>query len=404
MKGVSNEDLIKQYRNEIDEVKKEVILNNFFTKNQKFAYHIAKKYKHHVLEHEDIAGFAVIGMIKAFHKYDPATGFKFITYASRSMINEILMQFRKADYKKSVVSLDEPVSHDTENIALLDVLPDTSTMLLEDMIEQKDLVRVVMEQAETLLTDKEYIVVSNILTPEPKTQRELSIELKVSQSYVSRIEAKGLKKLRDYLESNPKPTRKKKEMIQTPKPTKVVEVPPVTEAELPVEEKTVLDKVKPQVVEVPSIKKTALRVEGKTVLDKVKYAMQHYPNLSIEEIANGIQASVSTVRTYVNQIKHEQSEVKTMKTTITEERKLNLNEDDLKVLSEITKIEEENKRLKNIAKDAIDKMLLVAKEKEEMAKQMEEYKHRIERLDQLNQLLMAELVEARKNNGRQQIA
>lgn len=391
MKKLSNEELIERYRNEIDEIKKDEILSCFFEKNNKYAHYIAKKYKHHDLVHEDIVGLATIGMMKALHSFDLTKGFKFITYATRLMVNEILMQFRKADYKKNVISLDVPLSNDTENMTLLDVLPDNDTHF-EENFEQRELVRLAMEQAKTLLTDKEYVVVSNLLVEIPKTQRELSMELNLSQSYVSRLEAKGLKKIRVFLE-NPSLTKEKAPMIQAP-PKKAPEVPlkeEVPSKELPLPSKETVQ---------PKVQHT-LQIEGKTVLDKVRYVMQHYPDLSVEEMAKTIQASLSTVRTYVSQIKQKQGGEQPMTVVAAAERKTNLNENDLKIVAEIKKMEEEHKRLQNIAKEAMEKMLQFSKEKEDMAKQMASYEKRMERLDQLNHLLMAELVAVR---GEQQTA
>lgn len=316
-------------------------------------------------------------MIKAFNSFDLSKGYKFTTYASRIMVNEILMQFRKAEYKKQKVSLDSPVSNDVNNdLNLLDILQDPS-IPFESEVEQKELVKQIIQEARTVLTEREFNIISNILSPVPKTQKQLSVDLGVSQSYISRLEKGALKKVRELIKNR----GVSKEKGQNGEEMKVMT----------------------QLID------SQVRIEGKTLNEKVRYVLKHYPDMPVEEMANAVGTTKQTVRTYISQIKKESKEEGQ---SIGELKRL------------LSEAREELERTRGIAKDALERMLSFSEENKKLEKELQDALHeqevlrkqlnitdpdldniernkvskespsnRIERLKQLNNLLMAELLE-----------
>ena len=165
--------------------------------NDKLNYHVARKYLNSGEDVEDLAGIARIGMIKAIKSFDPSKGVKFSTYASRCMTNEILMYFRKEKKHKSNISIEQPLSYDGEgNEMKLGDLVDSGDDILGEIVEREEIIR--LRQAVEQLGGRDRVIIEEMYF-KGKTQKQVSELLGLSQSSISRIEKKLLKKIKGYL-------------------------------------------------------------------------------------------------------------------------------------------------------------------------------------------------------------
>ena len=139
-----------------------------------------------------------IGLIKAGNTFDPLKKIKLATYASRCIENEILMQLRRTNRTRTEVSFDEPlnVDWDGNELKLSDVMGTD-----EDIIYQKieeDIDRTLLSLAMSKLSERERVIVElrfGLAGQEEKTQKEVADLLGISQSYISRLEKKILRRL-----------------------------------------------------------------------------------------------------------------------------------------------------------------------------------------------------------------
>lgn len=140
-----------------------------------------------------------IGLIKAVNTFDPQKNIKLATYASRCIENEILMYLRRNLKTRIEVSLDEPLNVDWDGNELLlsDVLGTEADMIyktLEDEVEKKLLLQAMLK-----LSPREKRIIQlrfGLEGGEEKTQKEVADVLGISQSYISRLEKRILKRLR----------------------------------------------------------------------------------------------------------------------------------------------------------------------------------------------------------------
>lgn len=161
---------------------------------------MAKKYENTKVDLEDLVSIGTIGLIKGIKTYSMGKNIKLATYASRCIDNEILMYLRKNKKIKTEVSFDESLSFDSDGneLHLEDILgtdPDIVTRGLEEDTNK----RLVMEEINKLDTrDKEIIVMRyGLITGEEMTQKDVAKLLGISQSYISRIEKKVIRRLRN---------------------------------------------------------------------------------------------------------------------------------------------------------------------------------------------------------------
>lgn len=167
--------------------------------NLRLVVFLAKRYENTNVDLEDLVSIGTIGLIKGIKTYKRDKNIKLATYASRCIDNEILMFLRKNKKVKTEVSLDESLSFD----------PDGNELRLEDVLgTEKDIVtRKIEEETEKKLVmceinklpkrDKEIIVLRYGLDGKKSlTQKEVAEILGISQSYISRIEKKVIRKLK----------------------------------------------------------------------------------------------------------------------------------------------------------------------------------------------------------------
>ncbi|MDD6071678.1 MAG: RNA polymerase sporulation sigma factor SigK [Clostridiales bacterium] len=168
--------------------------------NLRLVAHIIKKYNNFDRDIDDLISIGTIGLIKAINTYDIEKGNRLVTYASRCIENELLMMLRQERKCSKEFSLYEPIGTDKEGneINLLDIVEYEGKDIAEQVILE-DNIKQLYESLEVLLDQRELEVLTlryGLFNRSPYTQREVSNQLGISRSYVSRIEKKALAKLR----------------------------------------------------------------------------------------------------------------------------------------------------------------------------------------------------------------
>ena len=174
--------------------------NKLIEHNLRLVVYLSKKYENTKIDLEDLVSIGTIGLIKGINTYKMNKNIKLATYASRCIDNEILMYLRKNKKRALDVSLEDSLSYDAEGneLKLEDILgtePDIVTKQLED----DDLKRILLNEINKLPTrDKEIMKLRyGLFGTKEITQKELAEKLNISQSYISRIEKKVIKKIKD---------------------------------------------------------------------------------------------------------------------------------------------------------------------------------------------------------------
>ncbi len=171
--------------------------------NLRLVAHIVKKYQTGNRSTEDLISIGTIGLIKAINTYDNDKGSKLVTYASRCIENELLMRLRQERKETREISLYEPIGTDREGneISLMDVIRIDEENVLASVITSESL-RSISDIFEDVLDPREQQVIAlryGLYDDRVLTQKEISNQLHISRSYVSRIEKKALLKLRSAL-------------------------------------------------------------------------------------------------------------------------------------------------------------------------------------------------------------
>ncbi len=174
-------------------------------RNLRLVAHIVKKYNTQERETDDLISIGTIGLIKSIDTFDAEKGIRLATYASRCIDNELLMMLRSGKKQSKEVYLYEPIGSDKEGneINLLDVIESTDEDII-DVFELKENVKKLYDFINTSLTDREKEIILlryGLHGTKEITQREIADQLGISRSYVSRIEKKALKKLRERFEN-----------------------------------------------------------------------------------------------------------------------------------------------------------------------------------------------------------
>lgn len=168
-------------------------------RNLRLVVFIAKKFEYGYSNLEDLISIGTIGLIKAVKTFCPEKNVKLATYASRCIENEILMYLRKVSQIKGEVSIEEPINSDSDGNELLfaDVISTESDDLnfkLERESEKKILIDIVNN-----LSEREKIIVElrfGLFGKKELTQKEVADFLGISQSYISRLEKRIIKRLK----------------------------------------------------------------------------------------------------------------------------------------------------------------------------------------------------------------
>jgi len=172
--------------------------------NLRLVLYIAKKFESQKAELEDLVSVGAIGLVKAVDSFRADKNIKLATYASRCIENEILMYLRKVNKTLNEVSLDEPLSVDDEGGELVmgDVLASTDDSYKE--VENDDQKKFLLNTLSQLSTRERDIMIMRygLYGQDELTQKEVADLLNISQSYISRLEKKILKKLKTTMINN----------------------------------------------------------------------------------------------------------------------------------------------------------------------------------------------------------
>lgn len=170
-------------------------------RNLRLVVYIAKKFDNTGVGVEDLISIGTIGLIKAINTFAPDKKIKLATYASRCIENEILMYLRRTNKTKMEVSIDEPLNVDWDGNELLlsDILGTDEDVIYRDIEDEVD--RKMLRKALAVLTPRERLIIElrfglNSENGEEMTQKEVADLLGISQSYISRLEKKIIKRLK----------------------------------------------------------------------------------------------------------------------------------------------------------------------------------------------------------------
>ncbi len=187
-------DLIERLKDGEEDVKSELI-----ERNLRLVVYIAKKFENTGISVEDLISIGTIGLIKAVNTFDPNKKIKLATYASRCIENEILMFLRRNNKTKMEVSIDEPLNVDLDGNELLlsDILGTDNEVIYQYVESEVDKQLLKMAIQKLSKREKDIINLRFGLNGEiEKTQKEVADMLGISQSYISRLEKRILKRLK----------------------------------------------------------------------------------------------------------------------------------------------------------------------------------------------------------------
>ena len=167
--------------------------------NLRLVVYLARKFENTGVQTEDLISIGTIGLIKAVETFKPEKKIKLATYASRCIENEILMHLRRTTRLKLEVSFDEPLNVDWDGNELLlsDVLgtdPDVVSRDMEDEVERELLKTALMR-----LSERERDIIDRrfgLNGGEAQTQKQVADAMGISQSYISRLEKRIMKRLK----------------------------------------------------------------------------------------------------------------------------------------------------------------------------------------------------------------
>ena len=174
--------------------------NKLIEHNLRLVVYLSKKYENTKVDLEDLVSIGTIGLIKGINTYKIDKNIKLATYASRCIDNEILMYLRKNKKRNADVSLEESLSFDAEGNELhLEDILGTEPDIVTKEIEDNDIKKILLKEINSLSKrDKEIMKLRyGLFGEEEITQKELAEKLNISQSYISRIEKKVIKKIKE---------------------------------------------------------------------------------------------------------------------------------------------------------------------------------------------------------------
>ena len=178
--------------------------NKLIEHNLRLVVFLAKKYDNTGTDLEDLVSIGTIGLIKAVNTYRLDKNIKLATYASRCIDNEILMHLRKIKRKRTEVSFEDSLSYDSDGneLHLEDVLGTDKDLITKGLDDELDK-SIMLEEIEKLSSrDKEIIELRYGLNNRKEmTQKDVASLLGISQSYISRIEKKVIKRLKSIIKS-----------------------------------------------------------------------------------------------------------------------------------------------------------------------------------------------------------
>ncbi len=180
--------------------------NKLIEHNLRLVAHIVKKYDHRKEDMDDLISIGTIGLIKGVDSYSYKHGTRITTYCARCIENEILMYFRSDKKNSKNVSINEGIGFDKDGneITFLDILTTPEQDFAMDLHKQDNID--LLKQYYQILTPREKEIITaryGLDDQDAITQKEIAKKLKISRSYVSRIEKRALTKmLREFMKKN----------------------------------------------------------------------------------------------------------------------------------------------------------------------------------------------------------
>ena len=168
--------------------------------NLRLVVFLAKKYENTKVDLEDLVSIGTIGLIKGINTFKPDKNIKLATYASRCIDNEILMYLRKIKKSKTEVSIDASLSLDAEGneLHLEDILGTDADIVTRGIEEETDKKLMLDEVMKLNPRDRDIIILRyGLMGHNELTQKEVAELLGISQSYISRIEKKVIRRLKN---------------------------------------------------------------------------------------------------------------------------------------------------------------------------------------------------------------
>ncbi len=187
-------DILERLMNNDESVKKVLV-----ERNLRLVVYIAKKFENTSVGLEDLISIGTIGLVKAINTYDVRKNIKLATYASRCIENEILMHLRRTNKTKNEVSIDEPLNTDGDGNELLlsDVIGTDEDFVFKGI--EKDVDNQLVKESIEKLNKREKKIMElrfGFATGVEKTQKEVADILGISQSYISRLEKKIIRRMK----------------------------------------------------------------------------------------------------------------------------------------------------------------------------------------------------------------
>ena len=180
--------------------------NKLIEHNLRLVAHIVKKFDSKNIDQDDLISIGTIGLIKGVDSFSSSHGTKITTYCARCIENEILMYFRSNNKNDKNISLNEPIGFDKDGneITVMDVLKLPSPDFALD-IQTKDNIKLLKKYINVLNNREKDIIVKRygLDNNEEQTQKAIAKKLRISRSYVSRIEKRALSKIfREFIKEN----------------------------------------------------------------------------------------------------------------------------------------------------------------------------------------------------------
>ena len=174
------------------------VKSTLIERNLRLVVYIARKFENTGVSTEDLSSIGAIGLIKAVNTFDPSKKIKLATYASRCIENEILMHLRRTCKLKAEVSLDEPLNTDWDGNELLlsDILGTDGEQVYKDSEDEVD--RKLLRDALKKLSGREQQIMElrfGLVGGQERTQKQVADMMGISQSYISRLEKRIIKRL-----------------------------------------------------------------------------------------------------------------------------------------------------------------------------------------------------------------
>ncbi|GAJ99634.1 RNA polymerase sporulation-specific sigma factor [Geomicrobium sediminis] len=175
------------------------VRSRLIERNLRLVVYIARKFENTGINIEDLISIGTIGLIKAVNTFNPEKKIKLATYASRCIENEILMYLRRNNKTRSEISFDEPLNVDWDGNELLlsDVMGTEEDIITRDLEDKVD--KSLLRRALTTLNPREKQIMElrfGLAGTKEKTQKDVADMLGISQSYISRLEKRIIRRLR----------------------------------------------------------------------------------------------------------------------------------------------------------------------------------------------------------------